>query len=568
MNHCKQRFEPKEGYLEEINEFTAQSLRSAGVAEGRAINSANLTQTIVTLMAEHGTSFIGLDVKKNGSQVVIRMVSDGSAYDPLDDLDIPALLDSDPPLPDEDFDAPLPKEQLLKALHNSLNYYRRNHHNVVTFVALHDQPKTLKMVTMAVIAAIVVGLVLRFVGGPVATDTVSTYVLTPLRTIFLNALKMLVVPVVFLSITASVSSVSDIREYGRIGGKVLLFYTCTSFLAILMGYLVYQLLQPGRNVVLDLSSYTYTAGDTDSISILDTIVNIVPTSFVGAFTDTQMLQVIFLAVLVGAAVNLMDNGEDRQKLGELFGLLNRLFLKLASIVMLAIPVATFCAMTLLVVSIDGSMIGALLKLVVGMLLGVVGMFLCYAAVFLLFLRKNPLTFFRKCLPNFVSFITFCSTSAVMPQSLDTCTRRLGISPRISSFSMPLGSTINMDGACVYLTLSALFLAAIYQVPVSFGMMVKLAVTILILSMGAPPIAGAGFICLSILVMQLGVPIEGLGILMGIDQLMSMCRTLINGTGDFLGTAVVANSESLIDFAVLDGKDKNQPQTSQGESSVS
>jgi Na+/H+-dicarboxylate symporter len=134
--------------------------------------------------------------------------------------------------------------------------------------------------------------------------------------------------------------------------------------------------------------------------------------------------------------------------------------------------------------------------------------------------------------------------------------------------MPLGSTINMDGACVYLTLSALFLAAIYQVPVSFGMMVKLAVTILILSMGAPPIAGAGFICLSILVMQLGVPIEGLGILMGIDQLMSMCRTLINGTGDFLGTAVVANSESMIDFAVLDGKDKNQPQTSQGESSVS
>ena len=196
---------------------------------------------------------------------------------------------------------------------------------------------------------------------------------------------------------------------------------------------------------------------------------------------------------------------------------------------------------------------ALLKLVLGMFLGGVGMFLVYALLFVVFVRKNPLNFFKKCLPNFLLFITFCSTSAVMPQTLDTCTKRLGISPKISSFSMPLGSTINMDGACVYLTLSTLFLAAVYHVPVSVDMLLKLAVTIVILSMGAPPIAGAGFICLSILVLQIGVPIEGLGVLMGIDQIMSMLRTLINGTGDFVGTASVASTEKLIDYDILDAK---------------
>ena len=504
-------------------------------------------------MAAKNTTFLGVAVQKTSNQVVVRIVSDGEAYNPLDDLDIRSLIDTDPPVPDQDFDAPQTGEQLLKALRNNLSYYHRGTHNEVEFVAHKSRPQTLKVISIAFVAAIVVGLLLRFYGGTGLNDAVSTYVLTPLRTMFLNALKMLVVPVVFFAISSSVAGVSDIREYGRIGMKVFSFYTFTSFVAILVGYIVYQILQPGANVQLDMSAYTYSADSSTGISLLDSIVNIVPTSFVGAFTGTEMLQIIFLAILAGAAATMLDNGDDRQKVTEFLGLCNRFFLKVASIVMKTIPLATFCAMTLLVLTIDTSMVVALLKLVLGMFLGGVGMFLVYALLFVVFVRKNPLNFFKKCLPNFLLFITFCSTSAVMPQTLDTCTKRLGISPKISSFSMPLGSTINMDGACVYLTLSTLFLAAVYHVPVSVNMLLKLAVTIVILSMGAPPIAGAGFICLSILVLQIGVPIEGLGVLMGIDQIMSMLRTLINGTGDFVGTASVASTEKLIDYDILDAK---------------
>lgn len=553
MLAIKQRFSNDEKLLDHVEEFVGQRLRKEGLSDANAINSTNLVCSISKLMAAKNTTFLGVAVQKTSNQVVVRIVSDGEVYNPLDDLDIRSLIDTDPPVPDQDFDAPQTGEQLLKALRNNLSYYHRGTHNEVEFVAHKSRPQTLKVISFAFVAAIVVGLLLRFYGGAGLNDAVSTYVLTPLRTMFLNALKMLVVPVVFFAISSSVAGVSDIREYGRIGMKVFTFYTFTSFVAILVGYIVYQILQPGANVQLDMSAYTYSADSSTGISLLDSIVNIVPTSFVGAFTGTEMLQIIFLAILAGAAATMLDNGDDRQKVTEFLGLCNRFFLKVASIVMKTIPLATFCAMTLLVLTIDTSMVVALLKLVLGMFLGGVGMFLVYALLFAVFVRKNPLNFFKKCLPNFLLFITFCSTSAVMPQTLDTCTKRLGISPKISSFSMPLGSTINMDGACVYLTLSTLFLAAVYHVPVSVDMLLKLAVTIVILSMGAPPIAGAGFICLSILVLQIGVPIEGLGVLMGIDQIMSMLRTLINGTGDFVGTASVASTEKLIDYDILDAK---------------
>ena len=553
MLAIKQRFSNDENLLDHVEEFVDQRLRKEGLSDANAINSTNLVCSISKLMAAKNTTFLGVAVQKTSNQVVVRIVSDGEAYNPLDDLDIRSLIDTDPPVPDQDFDAPQTGEQLLKALRNNLSYYHRGTHNEVEFVAHKSRPQTLKVISIAFVAAIVVGLLLRFYGGAGLNDAVSTYVLTPLRTMFLNALKMLVVPVVFFAMSSSVAGVSDIREYGRIGMKVFTFYTFTSFVAILVGYIVYQILQPGANVQLDMSAYTYSADSSTGISLLDSIVNIVPTSFVGAFTGTEMLQIIFLAILAGAAATMLDNGDDRQKVTEFLGLCNRFFLKVASIVMKTIPLATFCAMTLLVLTIDTSMVVALLKLVLGMFLGGVGMFLVYSLLFVLFVRRNPLNFYKKCLPNFLLFITFCSTSAVMPQTLDTCTKRLGISPKISSFSMPLGSTINMDGACVYLTLSTLFLAAVYHVPVSVDMLLKLAVTIVILSMGAPPIAGAGFICLSILVLQIGVPIEGLGVLMGIDQIMSMLRTLINGTGDFVGTASVASTEKLIDYDILDAK---------------
>lgn len=398
-------------------------------------------------------------------------------------------------------------------------------------------------------AAVVLGLLLRFLGIPGLNSTLSAYLLEPLKAMFLRALKLVVVPVVFFMISSSVAGISDLRTYGRIGTKIILAYLFTSMVAVGVGIGLALILRPGAGVTMDIANAGYTA-EPAAVSLTDTLVNIVPANILAPFVEADMIQLIFLAVLVGAAAGLVG-GEDHVRIQEILGLLNRLFLKIASLVLKLIPLGTFCAMVLLLLEVDlGTLLG-LIKLMGTVFLGAILMMLFYAAMFLFTTGKNPLRLMRKCLPNYLSFALLCSTSAVMPQTLDTCTNRLGIDPEVSSFSMPLGSTMNMNGTCVYLTVSALFLAAIYGIELTAGELINLALTTLLLSVGAPPVPGAGFVCLSVLVIQLGLPIDSIGFLLGIDQLMSMCRTVINGAGDIAVTAMVAHREGRMDDRIFD-----------------
>lgn len=398
-------------------------------------------------------------------------------------------------------------------------------------------------------AAIVLGLLLRLLGFAEINGALTGYLLEPLKTIFLRALKLVVVPVVFFMISSSVAGISDLRTYGCIGTKIILTYLFTSMAAIVVGIGLACLFRPGEDVSMTLVNAGYTA-EPAAVSLMDTLVNIVPANILAPFVEADMIQLIFLAVLVGAAAGLLG-GEDHVRIQEILNLLNRLFLKIASLVLKLIPLGTFCAVVLLLLEIDGDTLLGLLKLMGTVFLGAVIMMVLYALLFLAATGKNPLRLMRKCLPNYLSFALLCSTSAVMLQTLDTCTNRLGIDPEVSSFSMPLGSTMNMDGACVYLTVSALFLAEIYGIELTAGELLNLAVTTLLLSVGAPPVPGAGFVCLSVLVLQLGLPINSVGVLLGIDQFMSMCRTVINGAGDIVVTALVACREGRMDEGVFD-----------------
>lgn len=403
---------------------------------------------------------------------------------------------------------------------------------------------------IALLAAIILGLLLRFLGSSGFNAAVDEYLLTPLKTMFLSALKLVVVPVVFFMISSSVAGISDLKVYGRIGARVLGLYLLTSVAAICMGMGISALLQPSAGVTMELGSATYTSEVTE-VSLMDTLVGIVPSNILSPFLNADMIQIIFLALLLGIGVGLLEAETDRGMLRQGLELMNRLFLKISSLVLRLIPVGTFCAVALLILEIDGGMLLSLLKLIGAVLAGAGGMMVLYGLLFGAMTRKNPLKLMKKCIPNYMSFALLCSTSAVMPQTLDTCTNRLGIDPEVSSFSMPLGSTMNMDGACIYLTVSALFLAGLYGVDVTPAMLVKLGFTTLLLSVGAPPIPGAGFICLSILVMQLGIPMESIGFLLGIDQVMSMCRTVVNGAGDITVTAIVAHNEGRMDTELFD-----------------
>lgn len=403
-----------------------------------------------------------------------------------------------------------------------------------------------QMLLGAVLAALLAGLLLRCLGGG-WQESVQTYVLEPLRTMYLAALKLVVGPLVFCMIGASVAGISDFKVYGRIGAKVLGLYMFTSVIACGIGLAVGQLCRPGRGMPLPDGGLVLEA---EEVSLLDTLVNIVPDNLLAPFVQANMIQIIFLALLLGAAAGLLEQRRKDSRARRLLESLRDWVLLAAEMVLKLLPLGVFCAVALLVLELEWKSFGGLLRLIGCVALGVVLMFLFYSLLFLFGTGKNPLRLWRKCGPNLLSFALLCSTSAVMPQSLETCSKKLGIDPAVSSFSMPLGSTVNMDGTCVYLTVSALFLAQVYGLSVTPALLLPLAVTTLLLSVGAPPVPGAGFVCLSVLVSQLGIPLESIGFLLGIDALMSSLRTLVNGAGDFVATAVVAAGEGCMDADIF------------------
>ncbi len=401
----------------------------------------------------------------------------------------------------------------------------------------------------ALAAAVLLGLGLRAAGGAWA-EAVCLYVLMPLRTMYLAALKLVVGPLVFCMIGASVAGLSDYKAYGRIGAKVAGLYIFTSAVACAVGLAVALWLRPGAGQSPPSGGQ---AVEGAALSLTDTLVGIVPDNLLAPFVNANMIQIIFLALLLGVTAGLLEQRKGNGRARRLLEGLRDWVLTAAELVLRLLPLGIFCAVALLVADINAQSIVGLLRLIGCVLLGVAAMFLFYSLLFLLGARKNPWRLWRLCAPNLLSFALLCSTSAVMPQSLDTCTKKLGVDPAVSSFSMPLGSTVNMDGACVYLTVSALFLAQLYGLPLSVGQLLTLGLTTLLLSVGAPPVPGAGFVCLSVLVSQLGLPMEGIGALLGIDALMSALRTVTNGAGDFVVTAVVAAGEGRMDEDVFFGR---------------
>ena len=406
-----------------------------------------------------------------------------------------------------------------------------------------------KLTLFTLLFAIISGFVLRIFCPTLLSAWIDGYLLTPVKTMYLNALKLVVTPVVFFMISSSIAGVGDYKTYGRIGGRVIFGYILTSIAAIGIGMTSVLLLNPAGSMSLSAPAAGYEASTTD-ISLLYTVVNLVPSSFISPFLESNMLQIIFLSALVGGAAGILAQQQNLPQIRNGLEIMNKLLLTISSFILRLIPVATFCAVTQLILQIDTETMVGLLNLILTVFFADLAMVGLYGLLFFCFTRNSPLLLLKKCLPNIASFAMFCSTSAVMPQTLDTCTNKLGIHPKISSFSMPLGSTINMDGACIYLSVASIFLCAIYNITLTPSILIQMGFTILLLSVGAPPVPGAGFICLSVLVLQLGIPMESIGYLLGIDQLMSILRTVVNGSGDIVVTSIVADKEGLMDKEIF------------------
>ncbi|MEN6575968.1 MAG: dicarboxylate/amino acid:cation symporter [Phycisphaerales bacterium] len=374
----------------------------------------------------------------------------------------------------------------------------------------------------------------------------------PIGTAFIRLISMVVVPLVFASLLVGTASLKDIRALGRIGAKTLVFYMCTTAIAVSIGLLLTSIVRPGsslpdqarQKLIQDAESQKDPAAQptAQAPSIRDLLLNIIPTNPVKSLVDGQMLQIIFFALLMGICLTLIPEEQGRPVISFFKGI-DGIVVRMVHVIMLTAPYGVFSLIASVVADFGVGILLMLLKYSLVVLLGLaLHMFVVYSSALKAFTRMSVLHFFRGFRP--AQLMAFCSSSsnATLPVTMDCVTRNLGVPQHICSFTLPLGATINMDGTAMYQGVAAAFLAQIYGIDLSFVQQLTIVLTAVLASIGTAGIPGAGVIMLAIVLGSVGVPLQGIGIIMGVDRFLDMCRTVVNITGDAVCAVVVASTE--------------------------
>lgn len=379
-------------------------------------------------------------------------------------------------------------------------------------------------IIIGMLAGILVGFIFLKVGGTFTTDY-----LKPFGTIYINLLKFMVVPVVLFSIMSGVISLNDLKKVGSVGIKTFIYYICTTALAVVIGLVVVNCFK-GFFPVLDSS---VTAGleyeAAEAPKVMDVIVNIFPDNLLKPMVDTNMLPVIVIAIFFGAGV--LAAGEKGKMIANLVESMDEVVMKVLMMIIKLTPIGVFCLMAD-VVAVNGAKVVGSLALVVGV--AYIGYILHLVIVYSLGVKflagMNPIRFFKGMAAAMLTAFTTTSSNATLPVNIECC-NDMGAEPEISSFVLPLGATINMDGTAIYQAVATVFIACCYGIDLTIGQMVMVVVTATLASIGTAGVSGAGMIMLSMVLLQVGLPVEGIAIIAGVDKLFDMGRTTLNITGD-------------------------------------
>lgn len=368
--------------------------------------------------------------------------------------------------------------------------------------------------------------------------------------IFILSLKLLVVPLVFVSLACGASNLGDGSRMLGIGGKTIGLYLITTAIAITLALTVARIVDPG--VGFNLTTDTnYVPPPVPSLK--DVIINIFPANPIDAMAKGNMLQVIVFALLVGVAVS--KSGEAGQRVKAMLDDWNEVIMGIVTMLMSVAPYGVF---SLLILLFAGEGVGAILDLlkyfltVMGVL--VLHFVLTYGTMLRAFARLAPTAFLRRITPVLAYAFSTSSSNATLPVTLETVEHRLGVKNEIASFTIPLGATINMDGTAIMQGVATVFIAQAYNVditPVGYLMVI---LTATLASIGTAGVPGVGLIMLAMVLQQVGLPVEGIGLIIGVDRLLDMTRTAVNVTGDMVVSTIVAKSEGKFDHAVFDRSD--------------
>ncbi len=385
---------------------------------------------------------------------------------------------------------------------------------------------------------IMIALVLGVLAGIILGEKVT--VIKPVGELFINAIKMLIIPLIFSSLIAGITSMSNLQLLGRIAVKTIAIYLVTTTLSISIGLLVSALIQPGVGVRLPLSPED-AATFSQVPTLAETLVNLVPANPIKAMAEGNILQVIVFALLLGIAIN--ATGTKALPLRRGFEALSEVMYKLTDIVMHLAPYGVFALIAPVVGSYGLSLLLPLLKVIAAVYLGslIHTVFVLGGAVKLL-AGMSPLTFFKGIATAQMFALTTCTSAGTIPVMTRCVNKHLGVSKSIANFVLPLGATLNMDGSAIYQGVCALFVANLYGINLGIAEYITIIFIATLASIGTAGVTGGGLIMLSLVLTSVSLPLEGLAILAGIDRLLDMARTAVNVTGDAMVAVAVAKSE--------------------------
>jgi Na+/H+-dicarboxylate symporter len=404
-------------------------------------------------------------------------------------------------------------------------------------------------VLLGMTLGIVVGLIINLTGENVSGTWINQYLTNGLfhivGSMFVNALKMLVVPLVFFSLVCGVCGIGDIKLLGRIGSKAFVLYLMTTAIAIASALFFASSfgIGEGMNAVANSNFSGKAAPPLSSV-----IINIVPSNPISAMAKGEMLPVIFFSIVFG--ISLLMVGKKADSVSSFIEALNEIMMKMVNVIMAVAPYAVFCLIAKAIANLGLDLLEQLL----GYVLVLIGVLMFHLFVTLQIILKlmsglNPLTFIKKMRSTQVFAFSTSSSNATIPVTLRTVTDRLGVNNSVASFTVPFGATINMDGTAIMQGVATVFIANIYNV--DLGMMGYLTVILMsvLASIGTAGVPGVGLIMLSMVFAQVGLPIEGIGLILGVDRLLDMIRTAVNISGDAVVTAIVAKSEGQLDESI-------------------
>lgn len=471
-------------------------------------------------------------VKKLFGKVQVKLYAEGTAYNPLVEV-------SDLGEDDEDYYRML----ILKANRKKLDWFYKPNLNVVTISVQSESNRQLKLTLAGMFGGVVCGIFMEKFLAPETISAISENFITPINTMFLNALGMVIAPVIFFSIISGIISMGTSAGVGRIGSKLTALYFSTGAIASVVG-LIFAMLFFGDGVPQIGAIPATDNVNAYEFSMVQFVVDIIPTDLVSPIANKNLLQVIFIAVLSGITLN--NLGQRVQIIRNLASSLNEFFMKIVGMIIFFVPLVVFFAMATLLVNTDTDTILMMGKLIVAELLGCVAMLGIYMLVVRLIGKISPFPFLRK-IPSLWAIPLATSSSAVtMPFTMNFCTNKLGISQKISSFSIPIGVTVNMDGGCIYMPMAAILFLKMYGVDVDLNALLIIFTMTLSLSIGAPAVPNASVICIISITSMFGVPSDIASILFCIDTVCDRIVTCFNVTGDVAATMALARTENLTD----------------------